>query len=242
MDFAVIKADISRVSATAIVLPANPELKEGSGASRAIFEAAGRKNLTKECKKIGHCDVGSAVPTRAFNLDASFIIHAVVPRWIDGSSGEYDMLCAAYLSSLNVADVMGCKSIAFPLLASGNNGFELEVALEIALKSFEAFKPANLQKIILVIKGNRIASLMKEKGFVIAEMPENLRPAKSKQAHKEKQKQMMADGKEVVLDFMEDQLQKAIDYLKDEKHREEILAAGITIVKIAIDLAKKYKK
>ena len=241
MDFTVIKADISGVSAEAIVLPANPGLKEGSGASTAIFEAAGREALTKACQKIGHCDVGSAVPTLAFNLDAKYIIHAVVPKWIDGSSGEYDLLCAAYLSSLNIADVMGCKSIAFPLLASDNNKFDLELALEIALKSFESFKPANLQKIILVIYGNRIAALMKEKGFVIAEIPENLRAAELKQEHKEKQKQMIAEGKEVVHKFLEDQIQKAIDYLKDEKHREEILDTGVKIVKIAVKLVKMAK-
>lgn len=242
MDFSVIKADISGISADAIVLPANPELREGSGASTAIFAAAGRKALTKACEKIGHCDVGSAVPTLAFNLGAKYIIHAVVPRWIDGSSGEYDLLCAAYLSSLNIADIMGCKSIAFPLLASGNNGFDLELALEIALKSFESFKPANLQKIILVIYGTHITALMKEKGFVIAEMPENLRAAELKREHKDKQKQMKAEGKEVVQRFLEDQIQKAIDYLKDEKHREEILKAGIAIVKLAVNLTKKSAK
>ena len=231
MNVTVIRADISDVTADAIVLPANPELKEGSGASTAIFEAAGRKPLTKACQAIGHCDVGNAVPTLAFNLDAQYIIHAVVPKWIDGSGGEYDLLCAAYLSSLNVADVMGCKSIAFPLLSSGNNGFDLELALEIALKSFETFQSTSLQKIILVIFGNRITNLMKEKGFVIAEIPKDLRAAEMKQAHKEKLKQMKAEGKEVVQNFLEDQIQKAIDYLKDEKHREEILAVGIKIVK-----------
>ena len=242
MNCTVVKADISGVTADAIVLPANPELKEGSGVSTAVFEAAGRKDLTKACHKIGHCDIGSAVPTLAFNLNAKYIIHAVVPRWIDGSNGEYDLLCSAYLSSLNIADVMGCKSIAFPLLASGNNGFDLELALVIALKCFESFKPINLQKIILVIYGTRITALMKEKGFAIAEIPGILRADELKQVHKEKQRQMKAEGKEVVHRFLEEQMQNAIDYLKDEKHREEILAAGIGLVKTAIKHAKKGKE
>ena len=61
-------------------------------------------------------------------LDANYIIHAVVQKWIDGEQQEYDYLSAAYLSVMNVADIMGCESIAFPLLESGNNGFDLNLA------------------------------------------------------------------------------------------------------------------
>ena len=51
MKFDLVKSNIINVTADAIVLPANSMLKEGSGASAAIFEAAGRKDLTKACKK-----------------------------------------------------------------------------------------------------------------------------------------------------------------------------------------------
>ena len=61
MDFIITNANIVRVTADAIVLPANRNLKEGSGASSAVFEAAGRKELTQACEEIGHCDMGSAV-------------------------------------------------------------------------------------------------------------------------------------------------------------------------------------
>ena len=117
-----VSTNIVSVAADAIVLPANSKLKEGSGASTAIFEAAGRKKLTQACKKIGSCEVGNSVPTLAYDLNARYIIHSVVPKWIDGNSGEYELLSAAYLSALNVADVMGCETIAFRLLALGNNG------------------------------------------------------------------------------------------------------------------------
>ncbi len=54
MKLDLVKANIIDVSADAIVLPANSLLKEGSGASSAIFEAAGRKQLTQACKQLGH--------------------------------------------------------------------------------------------------------------------------------------------------------------------------------------------
>ena len=68
MKFKIIKANIVDVASDAIVLPANEALKEGSGTSKAIFTAAGRKELTKACKELGHCSTGSAIPTLAYNL------------------------------------------------------------------------------------------------------------------------------------------------------------------------------
>lgn len=68
--------------------------------------------------------VGMAVQTSGYDLKTEFIIHAVVPSWIDGEHNEYELLSADYRSSLEIADRMKCQSIAFPLLASGNNGFD----------------------------------------------------------------------------------------------------------------------
>lgn len=53
----------------------------GSGVCGAIFKAAGWYQLQKTCDAIGHCDIGSAAITPAFNLDAKYIIHAVGPVW-----------------------------------------------------------------------------------------------------------------------------------------------------------------
>lgn len=40
--------------------------------------------------------MGSAVPTLGYNLPAKYIIHAVVPRWIDGMHNEYDLLSTTF--------------------------------------------------------------------------------------------------------------------------------------------------
>lgn len=242
MNFEILKTNIVCVTADAIVLPANTALKEGSGVSTAIFQAAGRRQLTKACEKIGSCEVGSAVPTLAYELDAKYIVHAIVPRWIDGEHDEYDLLSSAYLTALNVADAMGCISIAFPLLASGNNGYDLDLAFQIAKESFSSFEGSNLRKIILVIYGNRIAAIVKEQGYTFAEIPEDLHKKAQKQSHKEKAKKMAADGKEVAQRFLEDQIQKGLDYLKDENNRAKVLAAGVGIAKAAYAIAKKSKK
>lgn len=86
--------------------------------------------MTKGCEKIGYCSIGNAVPTLAYKLNAKFIIHTVVPKWIDGNNSEYDFLSSAYLSALTAAELMGCESISFPLLGSGNNGFDRKRSAE----------------------------------------------------------------------------------------------------------------
>lgn len=241
MNFDVVQNDITNMIVDAIVLPANEKLKEGSDTSRAIFEKAGRKSLTKACHEIGTCKIGDAVPTLAFKLDANYIIHAVVPKWIDGEHQEYDYLSAAYLSALNVADIMGCESIAFPLLASGNNGFDLGLAYDIAKSSIESFEGVNLKKVILVIYGDNIATFMKGKGVTVVNLQHAPNIDKTKEERKLKAKQLGEEGKQVAAKIFEEQIAKALDYLKDEKNREKVVQAGIAIAQLAIKLATKKK-
>ena len=56
MPFLMIRNDITKVAADAIVNPANRNLLQGSGTSRAIYQAAGEQELTAACEAIGRCD------------------------------------------------------------------------------------------------------------------------------------------------------------------------------------------
>ena len=84
----VVRGNLLNVLSSAIVLPANPRLREGSGVSTQIFQAAGRKALTAACRQIGSCEEGRAVVTPGFNLKADYIVHMVVPKWIDAQHAE----------------------------------------------------------------------------------------------------------------------------------------------------------
>ena len=231
MQFQIIKANIVNIAADAIVLPANEQLKEGSGASEAIFAAAGRKELTKACQELGHCPVGSAIPTPAYDLEAKFIIHAVVPRWVDGTHSEYDLLSSAYLASLNIADIMGCSSIAFPLLASGNNGFNRDVALQVASESINRFSGENLNKVYLIVYGDHAEEWINAQGYTITIIPDQLAVDIHKREALEQRRKLIAEGKNVAQKFVADQLAKAFEWLKDEDNREKLIRFGIQIVK-----------
>ncbi|MGI6010105.1 MAG: macro domain-containing protein [Ruminococcus sp.] len=151
MPFLMIRNDITKVMADAIVNPANEELLEGSGTSRAIYLAAGEEKLTKACAGIGHCDTGKAVMTKAFGLPAKYIIHAVGPVWRGGDWGEADLLYGAYMESMKLAAKRRLKSIAFPLLSSGNYRYPKDQALKTAIRAISDFLMEHEMMVWLVL-------------------------------------------------------------------------------------------
>ena len=133
MPFLMIRNDITKVAADAIVNPANRNLLQGSSTSRAIYQAAGEQELTAACEAIGRCELGRAVCTPAFGLSAKYVFHAVCPAWHGGGFGEAEQLASAYHSALKLAAEYHCESVAFPLLSSGNYGYPKEQAFRIAV-------------------------------------------------------------------------------------------------------------
>ena len=127
------KIDITELEADAIVNAANSDLMMGGGVCGAIFRAAGYDDLDNACKKIGHCDTGSAVITPGFASNAKYIIHAVGPRWSGGTHNEPELLYNAYRRSLELAVENNCRSIGFPLISAGIYGYPMEKAWERAI-------------------------------------------------------------------------------------------------------------
>ena len=153
MPFRIIRNDITKVKADAIVNTANPEPRYASGTDAAIYKAAGAEVLLAERKKIGRIAPGESAVTAAFQLPAKYIIHTVGPAWIDGKHGEFDILRSCYRKSLILADQLGCKSIAFPLIATGIYGFPKDQALDIALSVVREHLESSDINVTLVVFG-----------------------------------------------------------------------------------------
>ena len=132
MPFSIVRDDITHVHADAIVNAANEQLRMGGGVCGAIFRAAGARRLQRACDRIGHCDTGNAVVTPAFDLPARKVIHTVGPIWQGGTHGERELLASCYRTSLELAESLGCRSIAFPLISAGIYGYPRKEALEVA--------------------------------------------------------------------------------------------------------------
>lgn len=159
MPFQIIRNDITKVKADAIVNTANPEVCVGDGVDTAIYNAAGRNWLLKEREKIGELPIGEVAVTPAGNLNAKYIFHESGPVWLDGKHYEAEILRSCYEKCLNLALQYKCESIAFPLLASGSYGFPKDISLRIAIDAIKTFLSEHELEIFLVLYDSQAVKL-----------------------------------------------------------------------------------
>src|SRR5699024_2918601 len=70
---------------------------------------------------------GEAVATTAGELPARWVIHTVGPVY-SKSEDRTELLRSAYRKSLAVADELGARTVAFPLISAGVYGWPLDDA------------------------------------------------------------------------------------------------------------------
>lgn len=150
MPLQIVRNDITKMKADAIVNAADPSLLGGSGVDGCIHRAAG-PSLLAECKTLGGCEPGRAKITGAGKLSCKYVIHAVGPRWVDGRHGEPELLASCYRASLALAEQRRCKTVAFPLISSGVFGYPKAQALRVAVDTIGAFLLEHDMTVYLVI-------------------------------------------------------------------------------------------
>lgn len=91
-----------------------------------------------------------AAITPAYHLNARYVIHTVGPAW-EGGWGEEKQLRSCYDNALQLALEHRCRSVAFPLISTGNYGFPRDKALQIAIAAFSDFLLQQEMAIYLVV-------------------------------------------------------------------------------------------
>ena len=151
---ALVRGDITKQEADAIVNAANGTLMGGGGVDGAIHRAGGPVIL-EECRRVRAerypqgLPTGRAVATTAGKLPARWVIHTVGPVY---SSSEEDpvLLASCHRESLRVAEELGARTVAFPAISTGVYGYPLELAAPIAVEAGRD-APASIEEVRFVL-------------------------------------------------------------------------------------------
>jgi len=153
MKIELIKGDITKIKADAIVNAANSSLLGGGGVDGAIHRMGG-KQILDECIEIrnrqGKYKTGEAVVTTAGNLSAKYVIHTVGPIWNGDEEKCSKLLANCYKNSLKLAESVDVKSIAFPNISTGVYKFPKELAAKIAVNEVQNFQSEIIEKVVFV--------------------------------------------------------------------------------------------
>jgi len=154
----IVEGDITDVRVDAIVNAANSGLLGGGGVDGAIHAGGGPEILTA-CRRLRETTLpaglppGHAVATTAGRLHATWVIHTVGPVYSTREDRRGTLL-QAYASCLHVADELGARSVAFPLLSAGVYGWPLQDAADAAVEAVKAAKTA-VEDVRLVAFGGK---------------------------------------------------------------------------------------
>ncbi|WP_153812669.1 O-acetyl-ADP-ribose deacetylase [Streptomyces sp. SUK 48] len=141
-----VQGDITHQSADAIVNAANSSLLGGGGVDGAIHRRGGPEILA-ECRALRAArygrglPTGQAVATTAGRLDAQWVIHTVGPVF-SASEDRSLLLASCYRESLDIADALGARTVAFPAISTGVYRWPMADAARIALETVRAAETA----------------------------------------------------------------------------------------------------
>jgi O-acetyl-ADP-ribose deacetylase (regulator of RNase III) len=152
MEITVVEGDITEQQVDAVVNAANNRMRGGSGVDGAIHRAGGPAVLADcETRFPDGLATGDAGWTTAGDLAATWVIHVVGPNHARGQT-DRSLLTSCYARALAVADELGAKTVAFPLVSAGVYGWPKDDAIAAAIETLRN-TPTDVEEARLVAFG-----------------------------------------------------------------------------------------
>jgi O-acetyl-ADP-ribose deacetylase (regulator of RNase III) len=145
------EGDIAAVEADAIANAANDHLWMGAGVAGALKRAGGDE-IEREAVALGPIERGTAVPTTAGRLNARYVIHGAVMG--QDLRTNADLIARTTRACLQLADELGCTSLALPAFGTGVGGFPVDECARVMAAEVRAFDGAHLERVIFAVYGD----------------------------------------------------------------------------------------
>ena len=138
MEITVVQGDITAQHVDAVVNAANHRMRGGGGVDGAIHRAGGPAVMEDCVRRFPDgLATGDAGWTTAGDLPARWVIHVVGPNHAAGQT-DRGLLTSCYSRALEVADELGARSVAFPLVSAGIYGWPKDDAINAAVETLRA--------------------------------------------------------------------------------------------------------
>ena len=138
MEIEVVEGDITPQQVDAVVNAASSRMRGGGGVDGAIHRAGGPEVLDDCVRRFPDgLATGDAGWTTGGRLPARWVIHVVGPNRNAGQT-DRSLLTSCYRRALEVADELGARSVAFPLVSAGIYGWPKDDAVDAALETLRA--------------------------------------------------------------------------------------------------------
>jgi O-acetyl-ADP-ribose deacetylase len=154
----VLAADVTKLEVDAIANAANTHLMHGGGVAGAISRAGGPE-VQRESDEKAPIGLGEAVETTAGDMPARWVIHAATMEL--GGPTSASIIEQATRSTLEVAERLGCRSVALVAFGTGVGGFPLDEAASLMVGVARAHS-GQLERIVFAVHGDEAERAFRE--------------------------------------------------------------------------------
>lgn len=149
------QGDITTQRVDAVVNAANRGMRGGGGVDGAIHRAGGPAVLEDCIRRFPRgLQTGDAGWTTAGNMLAGHVIHVVGPNYA-AAERDRDLLISCYRRALEIADEIGARTVAFPLVSAGIYAWPVDDAVAAAVDTL-AETPTSVEEAVIVAFDERM--------------------------------------------------------------------------------------